>query len=267
MKQTVLVTGASSGIGYSIAKNLIDSNYEVFGSSRKLPKGPYNWTHLSCDLKDKSSIHQLCEILNKQISKLDILINCAGYGIGNAVEYTSYEDALELYQVNVLGTFEITKKLLPLLRKSQKPKIINIGSVAGEITIPFQCFYSMSKSDLTVLTEALRIELKPFNIDVSIILPGDIKTNFTANRIVCLDFDEQYKNRIRLSLEKMAKDEQNGMDVESVVNVVKKQIKRTKMKPKVAVGYQYKAFLFLNRYLPTKIKEFIIYRLYANGKN
>jgi len=108
--------------------------------------------------------------------------------------------------------------------------------------------------------------LKPFHIDCSVVLPGDTKTNFTNNRIAFVKHDELYQGRIKISLEKMAKDEQMGMAVESVTRVVVKQLKRKRMKPKVSVGSQYRFFLLLNKILPNRLKEKIIYNMYANGR-
>lgn len=264
MKKTAFITGDSSGIGYNLAQQLHTIGYQVYGASRSKPPSPFLWEHLTMDLKSTDSIQQAIQQLKQRTKRMDVLINCAGYGIGNAIEYTAYEEALALYQVNVLGSFEVTKQLLPLLRKSKAAKIINIGSIAGEITIPFQAFYSMNKADMAIMTQALRYELKPFHIDCSVVLPGDTKTNFTSNRIAFVKHDELYRNRIKTSLEKMAKDEEQGMPVESVTQIVIKQLNRKRMKPKVAVGNQYRFFLFLNKYLPYRLKEKIIYKMYAD---
>jgi len=263
MTKTAFLTGDSSGIGFDLAKQLHTIGYNVYGASRSSPPAPFFWEHLTMDLKSTNSIQQGIQELKEKTSHLDVLINCAGYGIGNAIEYTAYEEALAMYQVNVLGSFEVIKHLLPLLRQSNDAKIINIGSIAGEITIPFQAFYSMNKADLSIMTQALRYELKPFHIDCSVVLPGDTKTNFTNNRIAFTKHDELYQNRIKTSLEKMAKDEQMGMSVDTVTQVVIKQLKRKHMKPKVAVGNQYRFFLFLNKFLPNRLKEMIIYKMYA----
>jgi short-subunit dehydrogenase len=266
MTKTAFITGDSSGIGFDLAKQLHTIGYKVYGASRSKPPSPFSWEHLTMDLKSTDSIQQAIQQLKQKTRQMDVLINCAGYGIGNAIEYTTYEEALALYQVNVLGSFEVIKQLLPLLRKSKEAKIINIGSIAGEITIPFQAFYSMNKADLSIMTQALRYELKPFNIDCSVVLPGDTKTNFTSNRIAFVKHDELYGNRIKSSLEKMAKDEQMGMPVETVTQVVIKQLKRKRMKPKVAVGGQYRFFLLLSKILPYPLKEKIIYNMYAKTK-
>jgi len=150
-----------------------------------------------------------------------------------------------------------------LLRESTHAKIINIGSVAGDITLPFQVFYSMSKSSLSRFTEGLRYELKPFGIDVSIINPGDTKTNFTTNRQIESNGSSLYKTRVKRSIDKMAEDEQKGKPTKSVVRVVKKQLKRRKMKPAVTVGLSYKFIIVLTRILPTRLKEHMIYKRYG----
>ena len=200
----------------------------------------------------------------KKYKYIDVLINCAGIGISGAVEHTTLEEAKKIFDVNVIGQFYITKKFIPFLRESKKGKIINIGSVAGELTIPFQTFYSMTKSAMHKFTEGLRIELKPLNIDVCSVLPGDTKTGFTKNRYQpSVIEDALYKNRIKNSIKRMEKDEQNGRNPISVVKVINKLIKRKKMPVHVTVGLDYKFLVFLGKVLPKRLASFIISKLYG----
>ncbi|MFW5842071.1 MAG: SDR family NAD(P)-dependent oxidoreductase [Bacillota bacterium] len=261
--KTIIVTGASSGIGFDIAKALHEDGHTVIGCSRTYPKTDYLWDHKICDVEKEASVMAFYKSFIHDYTHIDGIIHSAGMGIGGALEDTSYHKALKLHQINVLGPFLLTQIFLPLLRESTQAKIINIGSVAGDITLPFQVFYSMSKSSLSRLTEGLRYELKPFGIDVSIINPGDTKTNFTTNRQVESNASSLYKDRVKRSIDKMAEDELKGKPTQSVVNVVRKQLKRRKMKPAVTVGFSYKCFILLNKILPTKLKEHMIYKRYG----
>jgi short-subunit dehydrogenase len=136
--------------------------------------------------------------------------------------------------------------------------------VAGEFTLPFQAFYSMTKSSLYTFSEALRIELKPFPVDVCVVMPGDTKTDFTGNRIKSsIEEDPFYHDRIKRSLARMEKDEQNGKSPFTVVRVVNKLLKKKRMPVAVSVGFEYKLFVFLKRILPNRLINYALFQLYG----
>jgi len=259
-----VITGASSGIGKEAANYFYSQGHKVIGLSRSYPKEEYKYDYILCDLGKKEDIERAAEEIAKKVDYVDVLVNCAGIGISGALEYTTYEEAEKIMSINVLGQFYISKKMIPLLRKSESAKIINIGSVAGELTIPFQTFYTMSKSAVHRFTEGLRIELKPFHIGVSTVLPGDTKTGFTANRFrPNVVENELYKDRIKRSINKMEHDEQNGMSPMSVVKVIDKLVKRKNMPIHVTVGFSYKILVLLGRILPERLVYWIITKMYG----
>lgn len=264
MNKTVVISGASSGIGFETAKFLHSKGFNVIGISRKYPKEKYDFKYFLCDITKEEHINNFVEELNKLNESVDILVNCAGMGVSGAVEYSTFEELKRIYDVNVFGQFLLTKKILPLLRKSEKAKIINIGSVAGSIIIPFQTFYSMTKASIMAFSEGLRIELSPFNIQVATVLPGDIKTDFTKSREMpkVLE-DDIYTDRIKKSLARMAKDEENGMLPISVSKVIFKLIKMRNMPVAKTVGFQYKLFMLLVKILPKRLVSFIIKKMYG----
>lgn len=262
MNKTVLVTGASSGIGESLTKYLLDKGYYVIGLSRKKPIS-VEFPYYECDLSNITQIKQTTtQILNDNIN-IDVLVNCAGVGTGGSIEDISYEDLKWVFDVNILGVIELIKGLLPVLKKNNKSKIINIGSVAGEITIPFQLSYTMTKSSLHKLTEGLRIELKPFGVDVASVLPGDTKTGFTKNRKNILPENSPYLDRANRSINKMAKDEQKGVSALKVVKVIEKLIRKKKMRSSTTVGFDYKILVCLSRILPKRLVEKIVMKMYG----
>lgn len=261
MDKTVLISGASSGIGKEIANTMHQDGFKVIGLSRKKPSGIL-YDYYECDLTNKDAIKTVSTQIKKDHPKIDVLINCAGVGTGGAIEEVSYEDLKWVYEVNLFGTIELIKGILPALR-NHKAKIINIGSVAGAITIPYQTSYSMSKASLGVLTEGLRIELKQFGIDVCTVMPGDTKTDFTSNRKTVLIDGSPYYDKIKQSISKMEKDEQNGVPPSKVVKVVYKAIKRKRMPVQITVGLDYKVLVFLSRLLPKKLVEYIITKMYG----
>jgi short-subunit dehydrogenase len=202
--------------------------------------------------------------LKLENESIDVLVNCAGMGVSGAIEYSSEKEFRKIFDVNVMGQFLLTKNLIPLLRKATNAKIINIGSVAGELIIPFQTFYSMTKAAIHAFSEGLRNELRPFNIQVVSVLPGDIKTDFTKNREMPLFLeDEVYKDRIKKSLARMAKDEENGMPAISVAKVIKKLIDKKRVPVAKTVGFQYKLFVFLQRVFPKSFVNWIIKKMYG----
>lgn len=264
MSKVVVVSGASSGIGFATATYLHDKGFNVIGISRREPKEKFSFAHYPCDIVDYESVKKLANEISKSISEVDVLINCAGMGVSGAVEYSTLEEVKQIFDVNVIGQFILTKELMPLIRKSKTPKIINIGSVAGEIIIPFQTFYSMTKAAISAFSEGLRIELKPFNIQVTTVLPGDIKTDFTKNRqMPKVISDDIYKDRIKTSIERMALDEENGMPAIVIAKAVYNLINRKRMPVAKTIGVKYKLFVFLKRILPKSFVSYIISKMYG----
>jgi short-subunit dehydrogenase len=155
------------------------------------------------------------------------------------------------------------KAVIPYMRKNKISHIVNISSVAGELPIPFQTFYSATKASIESFSAGLGMELKPFGIKVCCVLPGDTKTGFTAARQKNEFDDESYGARINKSVRAMEKDEENGMTPESVAKVICKVLQRKNPKPTNAVGLKYKFFLFLGKVLPKKLVHKILYGMYA----
>jgi len=264
MPDVIVISGASSGIGKTAAEYFHQKGYKVIGISRTYPKEKYDYDYVLCDLGLAADIEKATVEIEKLTDHVDVLINCAGIGISGAVEYNTIEEVNRIFQVNVIGQFHLTKNLIPLLKQAKRGKIINIGSVAGELTIPFQTFYSMSKAAIHRFTEGLRIELKPLGIGVATVLPGDTKTGFTANRYQPQVLEnEHYNNRIKRSIEKMEKDEQNGMSPMSVVKVIYRLMRRKSMPVHVTVGLTYKFLVLLARVMPKRFVYWVITKMYG----
>ncbi|NLZ61910.1 MAG: SDR family oxidoreductase [Acholeplasmataceae bacterium] len=262
--QVVVVTGASSGIGLETASLLSSKGMKVYGLSRSKPRGKYSFNHLIADVTSIETLQKAADFIRESQGGIDVLVNCAGIGIGGAVEETDEADYDNLFNVNVKGVFQTTKVFLPLLREGKGKKIINIGSIAGILPIPFQTFYSMSKAAIQSFSEALRNELRPFGIEVTTVLPGDTKTAFTSNRKNNpISEESPYAERQARSLKKMEIDEQTGKSPISVANVIFKLINRRRLPVQVAIGFEYKLFVFLNRILPKRLVNWILYQIYG----
>lgn len=258
MKKVIVMTGASSGIGQVCANYLHDKGYLVYGLNRSSISSE-KINYIKCDVTDEEQVKNAFASIKENIYAV---INNAGMGISGAIEYASNEDINRIIDVNIKGVINVCKHAIPRLRKT-KGKIINIGSVAGDLTIPFQTFYSMSKVAVSTFTEGLRMELRPFGIKATTVLPGDTKSAFSSNRKKTEVIDEVYGDRIKRSIERMEKDERGGKSPVSVAKVINKILKKKNPPIKITVGLQYKLFVFLKRILPSKFVNYILYKMYG----
>lgn len=182
MKDIVLISGASSGIGKETAVFLAQNGFKVYAASRRTEKMNDLREHgvetLSMDVTNDLSMTQAVDQIISKEGKIDILINNAGFGLYGALEDVKMEDVRYQLEVNVVGLARLTQLALPHMRQQAKGKIINITSIAGKVVAPFGGWYHSTKFAVEALSDALRNEVKPFGIDVIIIEPGVIKTEF-----------------------------------------------------------------------------------------
>jgi len=173
-----LVTGASSGFGRLTASSLADRGYRVFGTSRRAHSAPSDEIGmLRLDVRSDDSVRSCVEQLMGQVDRIDVLVNNAGQIHASVVEETSLEQAKDILETNFWGAVRVTNAVLPIMRLQRHGHIINVSSLAGLIGIPGQAFYSASKFALEGYTEALSMEVEPFDILVSLIEPGFFKTH------------------------------------------------------------------------------------------
>ena len=174
----ILVTGASSGIGFDVAKTLAQAGHTVFAAARRVelmePLREFGVTPLRLDVCDEAAIDECLAAAGP----IDVLVNNAGFGYFGAVENVPIEEARRQLDVNVFGLAALCKKVLPGMRERGFGRIINVSSVAGRAAMLFGAWYNVSKYAVEALSDALRMEVKPFGIDVVLIEPGGIKTNW-----------------------------------------------------------------------------------------
>lgn len=261
-KKVVFITGASSGIGKATAELFLQKDFIVYGCART-KKENYKFNFVECDVCDEQKVKNALKDIFEKEKRIDVVVNCAGIGIGGAIENTSLEKAKQIFDVNFFGTMNVCKNVLQYLRQTGGGKIFNIGSVAGNIAIPFQAFYSATKSAVESFSKALANEIKPFNIKVCCVLPGDAKTGFTNARTNEIQDNNVYNNRDKRSLQTMEKDEQNGYSPFVVANHIYKLSAKNNLPLTSTVGFKYKLIIGLNRILPQKAVQKIIYKIYA----
>lgn len=181
-QKVILLTGASSGIGYDTAVALAQQGHKVYAAARRVermePLRQYGIVPLKMDVTDEESMKTGVKTLLDTEGRIDVLINNAGYGYFGAVENVPMDDARNQLEVNVFGLARLCQLVLPTMRAQHSGRIINTASVAGRAVFYYGGWYHVSKYAVESLSDALRMELKPFGIDVVIIEPGAIKTNW-----------------------------------------------------------------------------------------
>lgn len=275
----VLVTGASSGIGKSIAQYLVRQGYRVYGTSRKPQTGTglditasrrdsgtsADSVHmLQMDVCNEESVKAAIEKIIELESEIGIVINNAGMGIAGSVEDTSAEEAFLQFDTNFFGVHRVIRQVLPYMRKARRGLIVNISSVGALFPIPYQSMYVAAKAAVEGMSGSLRNELKPFGIKVALIEPGDTKTGFTGSRVFAAAGKEgsAYTEYSKRSVAVMERDEANGPDPIVVARVAGKIIKRKNPPVCVVVGMQYKLLVFLKRLIPKALESYIVHQMY-----
>lgn len=261
--KVVVITGASSGIGLATAKMLLGKGYKVYGISRSDGEENLNFKNFLSDVNDTQNVAEILKQIHYQEGKIDVFINNAGYGIGGAISATDPKAIYALVNTNLSAVMSLSALAIPYLKQT-KGRIINISSVGGIIPLPFQAVYSATKAGVEIFSRALANEVRPFGIKVTAILPGDVNTSFTQNRIMQKDdADEKYAKAVKRSIEKVEKDERTGKGPESVAKVIVKQIEKKRPKLKVVVGFWYKCVPILIRLLPVRTINFLVRKLYC----
>jgi len=258
----VVITGASSGIGKGTAEELVRRGCTVYDLSRR-DVSLEGIHHISTDVTDEESVNRAISEIIAREGKIDVLINNAGFGISGAVEYTETAEAKRLFDVNFFGIVRVTRTVLPFMRSEGKGRVINISSVAAVAPIPYQTFYSASKSAVMTYSMALANEVGDFGITMCTVLPGDIKTGFTAAREKSIIGDDVYNGKISRSVGKMEQDEQKGMSPDVAGRIVATIALSNKRKPVYTIGVGYQVLSVLIKLLPYGLVNGIIKLLYA----
>ncbi len=241
--QVVLITGASSGLGQVCAQHLADLGHRVYGTSRRaaLP-GPAESgsspVMIPMDVCREDSVRAALDLVLEREGRIDVVINNAGVGLAGAIEDCSAEETRELFETNFFGVLRVCRAVLPTMREQHSGLIVNIGSLGGIVAIPFQGMYSASKSALGMLSDALRMEVRRFGVRVTLIEPGDFKTEFTGNRVfsAASQTNPAYTERCRKAVAVMEHDEQNGADPRQLAELVARVIGQASPKPRYRVG-------------------------------
>lgn len=261
--KVVVITGASSGIGQSIAKMLYEKGCRVYNISRSTCESEFFTGDYNADVNESEKIEEYLNQIHQKEGKIDIFINNAGFGIGGAVEFASKEKIYKQIETNLSAVINLSRLAIRFLKET-KGNLINISSVGGVIPLPYQATYSASKAGIEVFSRALANEVCAYGIKVTAILPGDTKTGFTKARVIENDLpDGEQKEKISKSIAKFEKDEEKGKSPYTVAKVVVKVLKRNRPPLRVTVGFSYKAIVFLPRIVSTKFENAVVRKLYC----
>lgn len=266
-KKIVLITGASSGIGYQTAELLAKNGYKVYGAARRIDKmKPLNELGVKAvylDITQEESLEALVSTVIKEEKRIDILINNAGYGSLGAIEDVTIEEAKHQFEVNLFGLARLTQLVLPHMRAQHAGRIINISSMGGRLTTYFGAWYHATKYALEAFSDALRMEAAIFGIDVVLIEPGVIKTDWGIIAAEHLAESAKGGNYERFAAEKsqgIKRQYQSnwGSDPSIVAKTILKAVNPRKPRTRYLIGFAAKPLIFFKALLPTRLFDIII---------
>lgn len=261
-RKVAIVTGGSGGIGRCTASALCRAGCRVYEFSRHEKKNE-GVEHIDADMTSEEQVRAAVNEVLRREGRIDILVNNAGFGISGAAELTEPEDAHVQLELNLYGMDRATRAVLPAMRAQGGGRIVCMSSIAGILPIPFQLWYSVSKAAINAYVLALQNEVRPFNISVCAIMPGDIASGFTDARKKSQAGGEDYRRRIERSVAVMEKDERGGMSPEKAGAYVARQALRKNSRPLCALGFSYKCAAMAAKLLPRRLSNWIVGRIYA----
>jgi NAD(P)-dependent dehydrogenase (short-subunit alcohol dehydrogenase family) len=265
----VLVTGASSGFGQAIAQELRLRGHRVYGTSRSPAAATGDdGTLVRMDVDDDASVAAGVAHVLADAGGIDAVVNNAGLGYAGALEDTSVDEARRQFETNLFGVHRVCRAVLPHMRERRSGHIVNMSSLGGLVTVPFQGMYCASKYALEAYTQALRMEVRPFGIQVAMIEPGDFATGFTAHRRMTAASTpgSPYAARCRSAVAAMVADESATTDIGPVVRAAIDALEsdRPPLRYPVASRLQL-ALVRLRHVLPQRLYEKLMLDHYGAG--
>jgi len=254
----VLITGCSSGVGHALALQFAEAGYPTYATARNLNSikalAQSGCHILRLDVTDQNSINEVVKNIEQEHGSVGILINNAAIGIMTPMETVPIETVKQQYETNVFGLLAVTQAVIPSMRNSGHGKIINVGSSGGEFTTPGGGVYQATKYALCSMTDAMRMELKQFGIDVVLIQPGAIASKFASNGVV-LDMENEHYSQLMHGIDKVTSeavkpDAPGTWSPEHIAKVIKKVSAVKKPKARYRTGFVAKLLIYLRLWLP-----------------
>lgn len=249
MSKIVVITGASSGIGNGLKQRYINDGNVVISLDKNC-ENPDS-TNYVCDVSNKAQVEQVFDEIGKKYGVIDILINCAGYAVYGATELVDTQKAKDMFDVNYFGVLNCTKAALKYMKKGSS--IFNISSACAFFAVPFRTHYSASKAAVSMLSYGFRMELMESGIDVVCICPGDVRTNFSKNRVKTFDTNERYGDKIEKSAKQIEDRESKRMTIDFATKKMYRIFVKKKHKPMYIIGSSMKWAYLANRLFPLNL--------------
>lgn len=267
MNKTVLITGASSGIGKATAIHLAQNGYNVYGAARRAEKlqelKKVGIKPITLDITNDQSIVRCVNHILEESGRIDILVNSAGLGSYGALEDVSMEEARNQMEINLFGATRLIQLVLPDMRKNQYGKIVNISSIGGKVGLPMGSWYHASKFAIEGLSDCLRNEVRQFGIDVIVIEPGGTKSEMVeigGKDLIRVSGKTVYAN-LAQSLDKMyAAIEKSASEPVVIAELIRKGIEARKPKTRYIGGTMAKPMLFMRRMLSDRLFDKMLMR-------
>jgi short-subunit dehydrogenase len=266
-KKVILITGASSGMGKETAKVLIQQGHIVYTVARRIDQmqdlKALGGHPIQMDVTKESDIVNVVDTVIKEQGKIDVLWNNAGYGLFGSVEDVPIEEARQQFEVNLFGLAAITQKVLPHMRKANSGAIINTSSMGGKMYTPMGAWYHATKHAVEGFSDCMRLELKPFNINVVVLEPGIIVTEFgdvVLKNITKFSSKGAYAaltNKLVAATKKMY-DSGQGSKATVISDTVTKIVNAQKPKTRYRVGLWAKPMVWLRIYLGDRLFDKIV---------
>ena len=267
MSKTALVTGASSGIGEETARTLHKLGYTVYAAARRTDRleqlTPTGIHALTMDVTDDESMSSGIEKIIAETGRIDVLVNNAGYGSFGAIEDVPIDEARRQFEVNVFGLARLTQLVLPHMRAQRSGTIISISSIGGRFTTLLGGWYHASKHAVEALSDALRMETAPFGIDVVVIEPGLIRTEWSgiaANHLEETAEGSAYASQIKAVANSMRSESTNKRQSPPsvIADTVEKIVTARKPRTRYVVGFAAKPLVTLRHILPDRAFDRLI---------
>lgn len=236
-RPVVVITGASAGIGRATADRLHGAGWTVIGASRR-GTSPGTWQPLVMDVDDDNSVAEGMAGVVAEHDRLDAVVACAGWGLAGSVEQTPLSDAKDQMETNFWGAVRVVQSALPVFRSHHGGRVVLVSSIGGVLGIPFQAFYSASKFAMEGYGEALAYEVAPFGVHVTLVEPGNVRTDFTSSRrdVAVPEGPDPYGAATTKAVAKMEEDERNGVPPADVAAVIAKVLTASRPPRRASVG-------------------------------
>jgi len=265
LKKVILITGASAGMGKEFAKELLTDGHIVYGAARRIDKmadiKSLGVKVMEMDVTDDALMVKGIDAIIKAEGRIDILVNNAGFGSYGAIEDVSMADARYQLEVNVFGAARLMQLVVPHMRAQHYGRIINISSIGGKVALPLGGWYHASKFALEALSDTLRNEVKPFGIDVVVIEPGGVKSEWghiAMDNLVKTSGQGVYGTLSKKLAASLAGIESKIPEPIVIAKLVKKAIDAKKPKTRYSGGYMAGVLLFLRKIMPDRILDSVL---------